>query len=288
MYRSKHTNKPMSEANIHKLILQREKDDVNTMRRVFCHHNLDNSTKTDFSKVYVISCGLNKGHAPHIVPAGLIDETRHEMRTSAAAFFRRIAEANGFTKSNLKTTRNHVNNEYLNKNNEHIRGFTNYLLVDKEVSIYLKQRSSIGSTNKVVLSKPKKKSKKKSNKKQLVMICSVEDLGNDAYKVVTPNQTQVLNTLQIKEFFSCESKLVYLSVQEAITSESAKSDRGMSTYLCVFCTGYHLGHKNSDAEPLPFEPVGKFTYRYSSKPLLGEKYLNKVRHFAAQEKYTIY
>lgn len=237
-------------------ILQRQKTDVTYFQEIFCSFNLDAETKIDDSKIYLIPCSVDSNHGIHIIAPSLLREVKKEFKELAINFYKRNSTEFNLTKSELEPAKSLVYRTYLN---EAIEKFTADSRVDKQVNKYL---SSSGFY--------KRRKNRPRNK------VTVTHIVKDVYEIRTPKQTKKVTESQVKEFFTCYSKKGYITASQAKNSLSANLDDTLSVYLCVYCTGFHLGHEKVSKKA--FRTASKFTYRYKLKPKLGETFLNTIKN----------
>jgi hypothetical protein len=239
---------------------EREIKDLRLIYEVFCTHNLDSKNFTNFSAVYIIPCAINDSHGSHVVPNHILLAVKTEFNLAAISYYKRLEELSDCPHIELSHIRSKVNHGYLKEN---FNSFQKSRLLDKEVNSYLQSRHP----DKTINSSLRNKRKISGNK------VKIEQINNTKYSIITPFQTQTLTVTQMKEFFSCYSKKLYFNYVSALNSEAFASDKTLEIYLCVFCTGYHLGHASTKADRT-FHAAKKFMYRYKLRPHLGEEFLS--------------
>lgn len=97
---------------------------------------------------------------------------------------------------------------------------------------------------------------------------SVKDYNGKYEAVLMSGRKVIFTAEQAREYYVCGGKNVYLMKSQAIED---RSDPSMDVYCCVFCSGWHQGHKNPTG-PTPMTPL-KLKKRILTKPLRAEKYV---------------
>lgn len=86
--------------------------------------------------------------------------------------------------------------------------------------------------------------------------------------------THQLTTEQLLEFYTCYRKISYITEKAATTSRENLGHHDLQCYICVHCTGYHLGH--TPAKNIK-ETLKSAKERYLNDPSKANEYAHIIR-----------